>query len=280
MKVLITGGAGFLGRHFSTRFLQLDCEVTVVDSLINSGGGVRPSSNLIEKNKNFKFFNADCIDFFSDNSKVYDLVLHLAAVVGGRLSIENERFNLLQNTVIDYKTVEWAIKSKPKQLILFSSSAVYPVHLQTKNKTQALRESDFDIQKLNGSPDLSYGWCKQNLEFLAKTYHETTGLSCSVFRPFSGYGADQSLNYPIPSLCHRILTLKENQPLQVWGTGNQARDFVHVEDLVEAVLKTYSKLTNASAVNICSGQATSFLQVAGILKDILNQEFSIETLSK
>jgi GDP-L-fucose synthase len=275
-NVLITGGAGFLGRNFTKKLLALSYSVTSVDNFEPLGGGKTLDDDLLS-HPNLKFYNEDCIQFFKRSDERFDLVLHFAGRVGGRLAIENQQLMLMKNIITDTELFLWAEKTKQKHLICMSSSAAYPVHLQTPQIKKALEEKDFNIEFLSGIPDLSYGWCKVNLEFLAKTYSKTTGLPCSVYRPFSGYGLDQSASYPIPSLCQAALKLKAGEPFYVWGNGRQARDFIHVEDIIDAVLKTYEKIGDANPLNLCTGIPTNFVEVAQAIMDILGINSPIST---
>ena len=99
----------------------------------------------------------------------------------------------------------------------------------------ALAESDIDFSggKL-GQPDMTYGWSKLTGEYLARIAAEYYDLSVACVRPFSGYGEDQDLSYPIPAIAARAAG--QETPFEVWGTGKQGRDFVHIEDCIEAMI--------------------------------------------
>ena len=275
MEVLITGGAGFLGRHFVKKFLSLGHAVTCVDSLLPGGGGSPPEKEVLLNSK-FRFLNQDCVQFFKDEKRSFDIVIHLAGIVGGRQMIENQQIALLRNLVTDTELIQWAYETKPKHLILFSSSAVYPTKYQQKDSFKKLVERDADISSLNGNPDMSYGWCKQNLEYMGQVYHATTGLPCSIYRPFSGYGEDQSESYPIPNLCRLALSLPEGGILPIWGSGQQARDFIYVSDIIDIVTSTYKLLVDAKPLNICSGELISFEKIASIITKKVNKSLVIQ----
>ncbi len=93
------------------------------------------------------------------------------------------------------------------------------------------------------------------------SYARAEGLKVSVLRPFSGYGSDQSLDYPFPSFIKR--GKEKSDPFDVWGRGTQVRDFIHIEDVVRA---TFEAITNdVTVANLCTGRATSFIELAELV---------------
>src|SRR5258708_103516 len=113
-----------------------------------------------------------------------------------------------------------------------------------------------------GMPDMTYGWAKLTNEYLARLACEKNGLKSVCYRPFSGYGEDQDDTYPFPSICKRALEHKGDPVLSVWGTGDQMRDFIHIEDCVDGVFATMDKIDSADALNLSTGIYTSFKEFA------------------
>ncbi|MDH6239003.1 NAD-dependent epimerase/dehydratase family protein [Aurantimicrobium minutum] len=267
MRVLITGGAGFVGRWFTKALLEKGHEVLVVDSLVHGGGGITPNKwrifNPFEY-KNFTYVEEDCRDFFrsNDSTQPFDLAIHLAAVVGGRLTIERNPLSVADDLSIDANFWEWAVKHKPAHIVSFSSSAAYPVNLQTDEGHLVLSEEMISFDGSLGMPDMSYGWSKLTNEYLGTIAHEKYGLKVACYRPFSGYGQDQDLSYPFPSICLRALEHKEQNDFVVWGSGLQGRDFIHISDVVAGVLESYQKLTDGKGVNLSTGILTTFKELA------------------
>jgi len=235
-KILITGHRGFVGRHF-VRALE-GHNLTLID--------------IVE--------GRDARDFFRHNDSHFDLVVHLAAVVGGRVLIEGNPLALAVDLSIDAEMASWALRTKPSQMIYFSSSAAYPVELQDGKQKRWLSESDIDLQKIE-SPDLSYGWAKLTGEMLCD-YLRQQDLTVLVVRPFSGYAADQSLDYPFPSLIQRAHQWQD--PFVVWGSIHTVRDWVHIDDIVEASL-LFARHRLSVTVNLCTGVATSFGNLAQMM---------------
>lgn len=266
---LITGSHGFVGRNFIHRLLLDGWRVTAVDCML-------PGSGAREKNlwsfdpssigAGFDEQIMDARDWFSANThERVDLAIHLAAVVGGRSTIEGNQMAVAEDLAIDASFWKWAVTARPENIVSFSSSAAYPVNLQTRNgKDALLMESDLDFAKTIGLPDLTYGWAKMTNEFLGLTAANQYGLKVASYRPFSGYGSDQDSSYPFRAICERAVagTVDDEGNFFVWGSGEQKRDFVHIKDVVECVLSTYTKITDGSSINISTGILTSFKDLA------------------
>ncbi|OGC09010.1 hypothetical protein A3F86_01330 [candidate division WOR-1 bacterium RIFCSPLOWO2_12_FULL_45_9] len=265
-KVLVTGGAGFVGRHLVKALLELGDDVHCVDPVAPLTGGILPDKwplFLPADFRNFHFHREDCRSYFERvNDTDFDYCFHLAAMVGGRLMIEGNPLAVADDLSIDAEYWQWAAKTKPKKTVCFSSSAAYPIKYQQEKDYRLLSEDmvtfDFDI----GMPDMSYGWAKLTCEYLARLAFAKNGLKSVVYRPFSGYGEDQNDTYPFPSICKRVLSNKGKSELIVWGTGRQMRDFIHIDDCIDAVLNTMDKIDDASAVNLATGIYTSFIEFA------------------
>lgn len=236
MKVLITGDAGFVGREFHRQLSGHD--ITCVD-IVNG---------------------LDARKFFALNDTHFDLVIHLAAIVGGRATIEGNPLKVATDLAIDSDMFQWALRTKPKHLVYYSSSAAYPIDLQGYGSGHKLIESDIDLDNVR-LPDLTYGWAKLTGEILAK-YAQQEGLNVHVFRPFSGYGEDQDLTYPFPSFIHR--GVHKYNPFTIWGTGNQVRDFIHISDVVSATLEAVNQNVQGP-VNLGWGRPTTFLELAELV---------------
>lgn len=279
-KILITGGAGFVGRHFVKHFLDQGDEVICVDSIVPLTGGINPKDGwpLFSplEYKNFEYFKMDCREFFSKrNDTDFDIVIHLAAMVGGREMIENNPLAVAEDLAIDSMYWSWATKARPKKSICFSSSAAYPIHLQGPKDYCLLKESMISFDSNIGMPDMSYGWAKLTHEYLARLAFEKYGINSVTYRPFSGYGEDQDSAYPFPSICKRVLTNFGSPTFQVWGTGDQMRDFIHISDCVTGVIVTMDQVNNGSAINLSTGVLTSFKEFAHTAAGIAGYETEV-----
>lgn len=263
MKILITGGSGFVGRNFTRHFLSQGHSVVNIDNYLIGGGSLPSGLWLEDLNGEYIEYNMDCREYFQKHPlEAYDLVLHLAAVVGGRLTIERNPLAVAEDLSIDADFWKWASRSKPGHVICFSSSAAYPVRLQSREVRKFLKESDINFDSDLGMPDLTYGWAKLTHEYLGLLASKQYGLNVTTYRPFSGYGEDQSLDYPFPSICIRAIEGRNSNQMVVWGTGDQSRDFIHIDDVVAGVVSTYPKITDGSALNLCTQRLTSFKDLA------------------
>jgi nucleoside-diphosphate-sugar epimerase len=264
MRVLITGVAGFVGRYFTRKLLEKDDnEVVGIDNL---SAGTHPDDWATKPRAldRFTFKHRDMRSILhAYHPGDFDLVIHCAAVVGGRLLIEGDPLKIATDLAIDADLFNWVVRDKhmPK-LVYFSSSAVYPIELQTRTNSCKLHESlqGFTSTRV-GLPDLTYGYVKLTGEYLAKFAHEQYGLDVRIYRPFGGYGEEQSFDYPFPSIIRRVLD--GDNPVVVWGSGEQKRDFIHIDDVVECVLYTMQRPELAGkALNIGTGVGTSFIDLA------------------
>lgn len=242
-KILITGHKGFVGRHFVKHINDKLINVTITGCDIKDG------------------LQNDCRNLFKVDNTIYDLVIHLAAIVGGRQTIENDPLAVATDLSIDSEMFNWAVRTKQKKVVYFSSSAAYPIHLQNLENKYKLKEKDIDLLNIK-TPDYSYGWSKLTGEMLANYAKNNYGLNVYVFRPFSGFGFDQDLDYPFPSFLNRVLTKVET--FEIWGDGNQVRDFIFIDDVIKSVFKTV-ELDIQNPINLGTGRAISFNELANIM---------------
>lgn len=266
-KILITGGAGFVGRRFCKRFLDAGDEVHCVDPVAPDTGGIDPAGGwpLYDPRdySGFNYYAEDCRHWFVSHAELeFDYAIHLAALVGGRTMIENRPLAVADDLSIDAHYWQWAERARPAKTLCFSSSAAYPVRFQRETDYRLLTEDMISFEEDIGMPDMSYGWAKLTCEYLARLAYQKHGLKSVCYRPFSGYGEDQDDSYPFPSIMKRALAQAGAPVLKVWGTGDQKRDFIHVEDCVDGTLATMDHIDDGSALNLSTGIYTSFKDFA------------------
>jgi GDP-L-fucose synthase len=265
VRILVSGGSGFVGRNFIKYFLANSFSVVNVDNYLAGGGSKQSNDWLPTHSGQYQEFAIDCRHYFEQfPHEKFDLVLHLAAVVGGRITIERNPLAVADDLSIDSAFWKWATTSNPGHIICFSSSAAYPVRLQSGAVKQFLKEDDIDFDSDLGMPDLTYGWAKLTHEYLGRLAAKQYGLKVTTYRPFSGYGEDQSLDYPFPSICIRALENRKTRKIMVWGSGEQSRDFIHIHDVIKGVMSTYPKIIDGSALNLCTQRLTSFKELASL----------------
>lgn len=193
-------------------------------------------------------------------------VIHLASIVGGRALIDGDPLLVATDLAIDADMFHWARTARLDRLLYASSSAAYPIHLQGSIGSVALKETDICFDHQIGLPDMTYGWSKLTGEYLARIAAKSYGLHVTCIRPFSGFGEDQDPTYPVPAIARRAA--QKEDPLTVWGTGRQARDFVYIDDCVEFMFRAMDSIGDGSGVNIGSGVLTDFITVANIFTEI------------
>jgi nucleoside-diphosphate-sugar epimerase len=262
--VLVTGAAGFLGRHFVAHYVAAGSEVVGIDDLSGSGAKWLGSGTEL---------TMDVLDLFATNEQ-FDLAYHFAAPVGGREKIEGDPLYNAHSLGLDEAFFRWAI-NHVGTAVYPSSSAVYGVRFQ-RGEGMALPEKLFDpAQDAWGRPDEMYGFTKMAGEVLASKAARY-GLNTLCIRPFSGYGEGQSFDYPVPAICARAMMHQD--PLVVWGSGWQQRDFIHVSDIVGATAAVLERgVTGYEAINLGSGKPVSFVEVARIAADLAGYGPFIDT---
>lgn len=280
---IITGGCGFIGRNFTKKLISMGKRVVIIDNM-SSESSLLPNK-WIQPNNNVIYINKDLISFLNDNQDYKcDMIIHAAAIVGGRYMIENDPFIIASNINLDNCLFNWIKNHKypPQHLIYFSSSAVYPISLQTENNFRKLKLDDIDIERDQIKiPDLTYGWSKLTGEFLAHCLIKKSPIKISIYRPFSGYGEDQHISYPFPKFLSTIKKIKEDNfvqdTIEIWN--DSVRDFVHVNDIVNYVMNTFIHDEQIITLNIGTGISTSMSELINILSlKILGKKLKIKVL--
>lgn len=244
-KALVTGSAGLIGRHFVEYLNENAWDTTAVD---------------------IKYRARDVREYFRQiDTPRFDLVVHCAAHVGGRLDIENRAAYIgAYNVQLDGAMFEWALRTRPAHVIYWSSSAAYPIYMQNEEWVgYKLAEDDILIEEPEHA-DFTYGWAKLVGERLAKEA-QAEGIKVHVFRPFSGWGNDQDISYPAGAFLGRAR--RKADPFDVWGDGGQVRDFIHISDVIGATMAAID-LDYPRPLNLCTGVPTSFNELAELVTSV------------
>lgn len=294
---LVTGACGFVGRNLVKRLLTTTQDaIVIIDDL---SVGTDPATWLapefqadlgssVKKNR-LLYLPIDARQFFREYRTRYkaeveaafgpfdtfDYAYHFAAIVGGRAKIDGDPMMVALDLAIDAEFFYWLTREKCRKSMFPSSSAAYPVSLQREEGAIALRESDISFSDV-GAPDMTYGWSKLTGEYLAQIAAKYYGISVACVRPFSGYGEDQDLTYPIPAIAARAA--RREQPFEVWGSGHQGRDFVHIDDCIDVIIQATEEISDGSAVNIGSGKLTSFREIIALMGKFAGYEPEIKPL--
>lgn len=244
-NILVTGGAGFIGSNLVSELVKAGNNVTVLDNL-SSGY----KDNIIE---GVNFIEGDVRDYqtVEKTMKGVEVVFHLAASVGNKRSIDNPVQDAMINAIGTLNVLETAQKEGVKKIIVSSSAGIFG-----ELKTIPISEGH------PCEPDSPYGCSKLYEEKIALAYGKLYGMQVVCLRYFNVYGQNQRFDEygnVIPIFVKRML---KGEPLIIYGDGEQTRDFVHVDDVVQANLKaSYSDAVGA--FNIASGSRININQLAG-----------------
>ncbi len=232
MRVLITGGAGFIGSHLAQAYLERGHEVYVIDDLST---GSLSNIKALQETAAYKgrfFVTIDTIlnrEAMLELTGTCDVVFHLAAAVGVRYILEHPLESIKTNIQGTEKVLEMCAKFK-KRVLIASSSEVYGKHLHAP-----LKETDNIIYGPSSKFRWSYAASKLMDEFTALAYHRNKGLAAIVTRLFNTVGPRQTGAYGmvIPRFVTQAL---KGVPLTVYGDGTQTRTFTYVKDVVGALM--------------------------------------------
>ena len=233
MKVLITGGAGFVGSHLAEKYLERGDDVYIIDDL--STGTLENIKHLQEdkSHKDKLFVTIDSIlnrGVMSELVRTCDIVLHMAAAVGVQYILDNPLSSIVTNIKGAEEVLELCNKFRKKVLIA-STSEVYGKHTHSP-----LVETDNIIYGPSTKFRWSYAAAKLMDEFTALAYHRTKNLQVILIRLFNAVGPRQSGRYGmvIPRFVQQAL---RNEPITVYGDGTQTRTFTYIGDAVDAITK-------------------------------------------
>jgi len=259
-SVLVTGGAGFIGSHIVDRLLSDGFDVTVIDNL--STGRLENVAHHQGK-KDFHFVKGDIrnFDLVKNTLRDIDAVFHEAALVGTTCSVENPVLTNEVNVTGTLNLLKASVDSDVKRFIYASSAAVY-------GKTEALPHHE----GLSPQPISPYGVSKLAAENYVKVFYEAYGLETVCLRYFNVYGPRQAYGPYSGVITIFINRLLGNQPPIIYGDGEQTRDFVYIEDTVEAcMLALKCKRYFGEAINVGTGKPTTINELANVLTEFFGQ---------
>jgi UDP-glucose 4-epimerase len=251
MKILVTGGAGFIGSNLVDKLIDGGCKVFVIDNLSTG-----KKENL---NKKAIFYKADIchLDKILPLFKGIDYVFHLAANPRVIFSVENPIESHKVNVDGTLNVLYASYKNRVKRLIFASSAAVYG-----DIKELPLKEN------MTPKPISPYGLHKLIGEHYCKLFSNLYNLETVCLRYFNVYGPRMDPYGPYALVIGKFLKLrKENKPLTIYGDGKQTRDFIYVDDVVKAnILAMKSKkVGRGEIINICSGKNYSINYIAKLI---------------
>jgi len=247
-KVVVTGGAGFIGSHLVDRLIQENNEVVIIDNL--STGFAR------NVNKKGIFHNIDIRDYekLLDATKSADCLFHLAALPRIQKSIHDPLITSEVNIQGTINVLEASRQNGIKRVIFTSSSSIYG-----SSKALPLKEGQVP------APTSPYALQKVVAEKYCHLYSNLYGLDTVILRLFSVYGSRQNGKDEYATAVGKFLYLKsQKKALPIYGSGKQKRDFTHINDVVEACISAINA-PKGTTINICSGHPISILKLAEMI---------------
>lgn len=265
-NVLVTGGASFIGSHLVEKLVSLGATIKVVDNL--SSGRV---SNLSDVMDQIEFVKGDlrnrCFTKNLMSSPSPDIVFHLAASHGGRGYIDTHPADCCNNMALDQTVFEMAQDAGVSRICFASSACVYPTNLQ-ETSGGLLKEEDADpFVRGKAFADQEYGWAKLMGEMSLKAYHKEYGMKTSSVRIFTAYGERENETHAVIALIAKAFI--EMDPYEIWGTGEQDRNFTYVKDIVDAMVLASEKITDGTPVNAGTSKHIKIKDVAKLVFEIV-----------
>src|SRR3989338_5035374 len=264
-KVLVTGGTGFIGSYLSELLVEAGAEVTIVDNL--SRGSLDRIASVARE---IKFLNLDLYEATHclKACEKQDIVMNLAAKVTG---IEYNRSHMADmfesNMKLQMNVMQASWQAGVKRFLQVSTACICP-HDAVVPTPESKGE--------RGSPEPTnegYGWAKRIGEQLAKYYTKEKGMEAVVARPFNAYGPRDHFNegtsHVIPALIKRVLD--GNDPVVIWGSGNQSRAFVHAKDIARGMMLLVEKAPAGQPVNIGHDRETTIKDLFYLICKVLGR---------
>lgn len=265
-SVLVTGGASFIGSHLSEELVENGARVRIADDFSSGDmenlSSVKPDVEVLHGNLKNRSFADEATDGI-------DRVFHLAADHGGRGYISNYPANCATNMALDNIVFEAAVQNGVEKITFASSACTYPTDIQTERIR--LREEMVSFEERGGAyADESYGWAKLMGELSLQSFHEQYGVDASSVRIFTAYGPRENETHAIIALIAKAYAGQE--PFQVWGDGEQTRNFTYVDDIVNVLMLANENINDATPVNAGIPEYISINDVVKAIFDYMEQD--------
>jgi UDP-glucuronate 4-epimerase len=261
LKILVTGGAGFIGSHMVERLLQLEHEVVVIDNFDPFYDPEIKNRNLriARDDKNFKLYKEDIVErlalykIFSKHE--FDMVIHLAAKAGVRPSLKDPTGYYRVNVEGTINLLEECKRCHIYKFIFASSSSIYGNN--RKIPFQETDSVDFPI-----SP---YAASKKAAELFCHNYSYLYGINIFALRLFTVYGPRQRPDLAI----HKFFSLLEqDQEIPLYGDGRSSRDYTYIEDIIQGVLKSIERVNGFEIINLGESKTIKLIDLVELIEKI------------
>ena len=270
-KVLVTGGTSFIGSHLVDALVERGAKVRVVDDL-TSGRLSNIEHHL--KGGHVTLVEADLREPGVTRAAMngIEVVFHLAADHGGRGYVDLHQAGPASNLFLDGLVFWEAAKAGVEKVVYASSGCVYPNYMQTDVKKEIyLREEDV---KPPHDADNMYGWAKLMAELTLQAYHREHGLGAASCRYFTVYGPRGVENHAVIAMIARAF-IGQN-PFEVWGNGQQIRNWTYVEDIVRGTILAAEKINDGTPVNLGTMERVSVIDAVNMVLEFSGQKADIK----
>jgi nucleoside-diphosphate-sugar epimerase len=261
-KVLVTGGASFIGSHLVDQLVERGAHVRVVDDL--SSGKLSNIEDHLKAGR-VTFVEADLREPGVTRSAMngIEIVFHLAADHGGRGYVDLHQAGPASNLFLDGLIFWEALQAGVQKVVYASSGCVYPNYMQTDAKKELyLRESDV---KPPHDADNMYGWAKLMAELTLQAYHREHKMGAASLRYFTVYGPRGVENHAVIAMIARAFIKRD--PFEVWGDGTQIRNWTYVDDIVSGTLLAAEKINDGTALNLGTRERIRVIDAAQMVLD-------------
>jgi UDP-glucose 4-epimerase len=264
--VLVTGGASFIGSHLVEDLVAEGANVRVADDF---SSGERENLEAVEDEIEILEGNLKHWDFADKASRDIDTVFHLAADHGGRGYISQYPANCATNMALDNIVYETAAKNGVDRICFASSACTYPTDIQQER--QRLREDMVSFDERGGAyADEVYGWAKLMGERSLQAYNEQYDIDTSAVRIFTAYGPRENETHAIVAFMAKAYAGQD--PFQIWGDGEQTRNFTYVKDITRALRLAAENITDGTPVNAGISRYVTMNEAVEIIFDHLGWE--------
>ncbi|HXQ25761.1 MAG TPA: SDR family NAD(P)-dependent oxidoreductase [Candidatus Acidoferrales bacterium] len=259
-KVLVTGGASFIGSHLVDALVERGARVHVVDDL-SSGRLSNIESHL--KTGRVTFMEADLREpgITRTAMKGIEIVFHIAADHGGRGYVDLHQAGPASNLFLDGLVFWEALKAGVEKVVYASSGCVYPNYMQTDVKKEVYL-SEEDVKPPHDADNM-YGWAKLMAELTLQAYHREHKLGAASLRYFTVYGPRGVENHAVIAMIARAF-IGQN-PFDVWGDGTQIRNWTYVDDIVSGTILAAEKINDGTAVNLGTMERVRVIDAARLV---------------
>lgn len=260
-RVLVTGGASFIGSHLVELLVANGAQVTVGDDL--SSGRVSHLDAVVD---DVEILEGNLRDpaFAKLTARGIDTLFHLAAMHGGRGYIDTHPVECTSNLLLDHIVFGAAVAAGASRLVHASSACVYPMNLQASDaRRELLREEDANFDEPGKAfADGEYGWAKLIGELQLRAFHKQHGVDAVAARIFTAYGERENESHAVAALIAKAAARLD--PYPVWGDGRQTRNFTYVRDTVWG-LALAGRLAGHQVLNVGSSQHHTILELLEII---------------